>query len=105
MEHKPITKKQMRWQIAGQALSVVLTGLSIWLGRGIVAKVLAGVVLACSVYSIIYTIWLWKKHPLVDEAADREFMEDKKTSLTAFGGIFLILFASIFFIVMAIRAF
>ena len=86
MEHKPITKKQMCWQIAGQVLTAVLTGIGLWLGRSVVERILAGVVLACSVGTVIYTIWLWKKHPLVDEEADREFMEDKKSSFTAFGG-------------------
>lgn len=105
MEHKPITKKQMRWQIAGQVLTAVLTGIGLWLGSSVVEKILAGAVLACSVGTIVYTIWLWKKHPLVDEEADREFMEDKKTSFTAFGGVLLILFAIVFFIIMAIRAF
>ena len=47
----------------------------------------------------------WKKHPLVDEEADEEFMEEKKSSISAILGSLFILFAAIFLLVMAIRAF
>ena len=105
MEPKPITKKQMRWQIAAQVLTLVLTGLSIWISDSILQKALGGILVALTLYVIIDTFLRWKKHPLVDENADEEFMEDKKNSLSAMLGTFLILFAAIFFIVMAIRAF
>jgi uncharacterized membrane protein YfcA len=105
MESKPITKKQMRWLIGGQVLTLVLTGLSIWISESIVQKALGGLLFALSIYMIIETFLRWKKHPLVDEEADEEFMEDQKSSLSAILGSLLILFAAIFFIVMAIRAF
>ena len=105
MEPKPITKKQMRWQVAAQVLTLVLTGLSIWISDSIVQKALGGILAAVTLCVIIDTFLRWKRHPLVDESADEEFMEDKKSSLSAMLGTFLILFAAIFFIVMAIRAF
>ena len=105
MEPKPITKKQMRWQIAGQVLTLVLTGLSIWISDSIVQKVLGGFLVAITLYVIIDTFLRWKKHPLVDEKADEEYMEDKKSALSAMLGTLLILFAAIFFIVMAVRSF
>lgn len=105
MEPKPITKKQMRWLIGGQVLTLVLTGLSIWISESIVQKALSGLLFALSIYMIIETFLRWKKHPLVDEEADEEFMEDQKSSLSAILVSLLILFAAIFFIVMAIRAF
>jgi hypothetical protein len=105
MEHTPITKKQMRWMIAGQVMTLVLTCLSIWISDKIVPKVLGGIMVALTLYVIIDTFLRWKRNPLVDENADEEFLEDKKNSLSAMLGTFLILFAAIFFIVMAIRAF
>jgi F0F1-type ATP synthase assembly protein I len=105
MEPKPITKKQMRWLIGGQVLTLVLTGLSIWISESIVQKALGGLLFALTIYVIIETFLRWKKHPLVDEEADEEFMEDQKSSLSAILGSLLILFAAIFFIVMSIRAF
>lgn len=103
MEPKPITKKQMRWLIGGQVLTLVLTGLSIWISESIVQKALGGLLFALTIYVIIETFLRWKKHPLVDEEADEEFMEDQKSSLSAILGSLLILFAAVFFIVMAIR--
>ena len=46
MELKPITRKQMRWQIAGQVFTLALTGLSIWISESIVKKALGGFLVA-----------------------------------------------------------
>ena len=105
MEHKPITKKQMRWQIATQVITLVLTGFSIWISQSVVQKALGGFIFALSLYVIIDTFVRWKKHPLVDEKVDEEYMEEQKSALSAILSTLLILAAAIFFIVMAIRAF
>ena len=105
MEQKPITKKQMRWQIAGQVLTLILTCLSIWISKSMVGKATGGILVAVALYAIIDTYLRWKKHPLVDEEADEEFMEEKKSSISAILGSLFILFAAIFLLFMAIRAF
>ena len=105
MELKPITRKQMRWQIAGQVFTLALTGLSIWISESIVKKALGGFLVAITLYIIIETFLRWKKHPLVDEKSDEVFMEEKKSSLSAMLGTFLILAVAIFLIVKAIMAF
>ena len=105
MEHKPITKKQMRWQIASQILTLVLTCASIWISKSIVQKALGGIMIALVVYAMVETILRWKRYPQVDRNADEAFMEDKKSVLSALLATYLILAAAIFFIVMAIRAF
>ena len=69
------------------------------------SKILSGILLAVSVGSIIYTVRQWRKHPLVDEAVDRELQEEKKDALTAMGGILLLFAFAIFLLILAIRAF
>ena len=105
MEPKPITKKQMRWQIASQVLILILTSASIWISKSIVQKALGGILVILSVYAIIETILRWKRYPIVDINADEEFMEEKKSAWSAMLSTYLILGAVIFFIVMAVRAF
>ena len=105
MEYRPITKKQMRWQIASQVFTLVLTGFSIWISQSIVQKALGGILFALTLFFIIETFLRWKKHPLEDEEADEEFMENKKSALSAMLGTYLILAVAVLFIVIAIRAF
>ena len=105
MERKPITKKQMRWQIASQVLTLMLACVSIWISKSMVQKALGGILVAIAVYAIVDTILRWKRHPLVDKNADEEFMEEKKSAISAMLSTYLILAAVIFFIVMAVRAF
>ena len=105
MEHKPITKKQMRWQIATQVITLVLTGFSIWISQSVVQKALGGFIFALTLYVIIDTFVRWKKHPLVDEKGDEAFMEEKTNTLFATVGTILILSTVIFFIIVVIQAF
>ena len=48
MERKPITKKQMRWQIASQVLTLMLACVSIWISKSmmILAAVIFFIVMA-----------------------------------------------------------
>ena len=105
MERKPITQKQMRWQIALQVLTLILACISIWISKSMVQKVLGGILVALAVYAIVETILRWKRYPIVDTNADEAFMEEKKSAWSAMLSTYLILGAVIFFIVMAIRAF
>ena len=105
MEQKPITKKQMQWKVSLEVASAILIGVGIWFCHTWIQKILSGILLAVSVGSIIYTVWQWKKHPLVDEAVDRELQEEKKGALTAMGGILFLFAFAIFLLVLAIRAF
>ena len=105
MEQKPITRKQMQWQVFLQAATVILTSIGFWISKTWVQRILAGIVIAASVGSIISTIRRWKKHPLVDEEVDRELQEEKKDALTAMGGILLLFAFAIFLLILAIRAF
>jgi uncharacterized membrane protein YedE/YeeE len=104
MEHKPITRKQMRWQITLQVVSIVLMGAGLVFGRTIVDKILFGLGFSVSVYSIIDFVLRWKKHPLVDEEGDREFVEEKKSALISGIVAAIISMAVIIFIIMAVRA-
>ena len=105
MEQQPITKKQMQWQVFLQAATVILTSIGLWISKTWVQRILAGITFACAIISIIQTIRQWRKHPLEDEAVDRELQEEKKDALTAMGGILLLFAFAIFLLVLAIRAF
>lgn len=104
MEHKPITKKQMRWQVALQVFSIVLMGVGLVIGRSIVDKILFGLGLSVSIYSVIDLVLRWKKHPLVDEIGDWEFVEETKSTLVSGTVVTIISMALIIFIIIAIRA-
>lgn len=104
MEHKPITKKQMRWQVALQVVSIVLMGVGLIFGRTRAHKILFGLGFSVSVYSIIDYVRRWKKYPLVDEKGDREFVEETKSSLINGIVVTIISMAVIIFIIMAVRA-
>ena len=105
MEQKPITKKQMQWKVSLEVASAILIGVGFWFSHSWIEKILSGILLAVSVGSIIYMVWQWRKHPLVDEAVDRELQEEKKEALTAMGGILLLGACAIFLLILAIRAF
>ena len=105
MAQKPITRKQMRWQVFQHALSAILTGVSFWLVSSWLEKTLTGALFALSVGCLIFTIWQWKKHPLEDEAVDRELKEEQKNVLIASGSMLLFYTFIILFIILAVRAF
>ena len=104
MEHKPITKKQMRWQIALQVVSMVLMGVGLVFGSTLVDKILFGLGFAVSIYIIIDFVRRWKKHPLVDEKGDREFVEETKSALIRGTVTVIVSMAIIIFIILAVRA-
>ena len=105
MEQKPITKKQMQWKVSLEVASAILSCPIMWFSRTWIERTLAGITFACAIISIIQTIRQWRKHPLEDEAVDRELQEEKKDALTAMGGILLLFAFAIFLLVLAIRAF
>ena len=104
MEHKPITKKQMRWQIALQVVSMVLMGVGLVFGRTLVDKILFGLGFSVSIYIIIDFFLRWKKYPLVDEKGDREFVKETKSALISGTVVAIISMAIIIFIILAVRA-
>ena len=104
MEHKPITKKQMRWQIAMQVVSMVLMGVGLVFGSTLVHKILFGLGFSVSIYIIIDFVRRWKKHPLVDEKGDREFVEETKSALISGTVTVIVSMAIIIFIILAVRA-
>ena len=105
MEQKPITKKQMQWKVSLGVASAFLCCPIIWFSHTWIERILAGITFVCAIISIIQTIRQWKKHPMVDEAVDRELQEEKKNTLTAMGGILLLFAFAIFLLILAIRAF
>lgn len=105
MEQKPITKKQMQWRVSLGVASAFLSCPIMWFSRTWIERILAGITFVCAIISIIQTIRQWKKHPMVDEAVDRELQEEKKNTLTAMGGILLLFAFAIFLLILAIRAF
>lgn len=105
MKLKPITKKQMRWQIAGEVFTLILTGLNIWLSKSIALKVFGGILILLALNEAVVTFLRWKKFPLVDEKGDEAFMEEKTNTLFATVGTILILSTVIFFIIVVIQAF
>lgn len=105
MEQKPITKKQMLWRVSLGVASAILSCPIMWFSHTWIERILAGIAFVCAIISIIQTIRQWKKHPLVDEAVDRELQEEKKGALTAMGGILLLFAFAIFLLILAIRAF
>ena len=104
MEHKPITKKQMRWQVVLQVVSIVLMGVGLVFGRTLVHLILFGLGFSVSIYGIVDFVRRWKKHPLVDEKGDREFVEETKRALISGTVVTIISMALIIFIIVAIRA-
>ena len=96
MEQKPITKKQMQWRVSLGVASAILSCPIMWFSHTWIERILAGITFVCAIISIIQTIRQWKKHPLVDEAVDRELQEEKKGALTAMGGILLLFAFAIF---------
>lgn len=105
MEQKPITKKQMRWRVSLGAVTILLGCLSIMLNRTWIERILAALLLAIPIGSLIHTIWQWKKHPLVDEEVDRELKEEQKSVLIASGSMLLLYSFIILFIILTVRAF
>ena len=105
MEQKPITRKQMQWKVSLGVTSAFLSCPIMWFSRTWIERILAGITLVCAIISIIQTIRQWKRHPLVDEEADRELKEEQKNTLIGSGSLLLLYSFIILFIILAIRAF